>query len=376
MKNLINDSGRPQRRIFRPSRPWILAAALFILFLPDRCARADPEPVPDMLMELHITEFGEPFHSRVELSFRRTWGTEVMLSISCWARCIQKMPSWIIVNFPNDVTVEPVGRDSFILESFYIHYNPYHTYINYDELIYKATIDIGTQTCQYTPNEVDVSYSIDGCTPSEREENASPDRTIVFTPVVTITEPVTPTINTPPSPTIGIQPTLTGNISQTPTVSVSATPSPGEFLTATPSPGETPTAAPGGQEPSPYYSIPEIVFRYLLLLSFTICLEGMVVYPAVRFILNITRFPFREILLFTAGINALTLPVLQVLMATLVNIASLPASTILLLLELLIVIVEAIWYNWSASLRMRDALLISLCANALSFLAGVLISVF
>jgi hypothetical protein len=84
-------------------------------------------------------------------------------------------------------------------------------------------------------------------------------------------------------------------------------------------------------------------------------------------------FPLKKVFLTVAGINLLTVPGAWFLL-WLLQVASTESSAFLVLtIECLVVLVEAVIYRWVFSLSMKDAFWLSFFSNLASFIAGLIL---
>ncbi len=137
--------------------------------------------------------------------------------------------------------------------------------------------------------------------------------------------------------------------------------------------GPQKTAASAAQDGSAPFPIAYVVVIYLGIILVAISIEIFIAFLMIRFIFEIVLFPSRKIILFVSVINAITIPGAVFLTEFLAKSTFLPHFFAVLLTEILFVVIEALWYRKTLSLHSGNALLLSLIANMMSYILGVIL---
>jgi hypothetical protein len=144
-----------------------------------------------------------------------------------------------------------------------------------------------------------------------------------------------------------------------------------EQMPASPSMQET--AAGGAQEGSASLPVAYIVVIYLGIILVAIGIEIFIAFLMIRFIFEIVLFPPWKIILSVSGINVLTIPGAVFVTEFLAQSNSIPHLVAVLLMEIAVVVLEALWYRRTLSLHTGNALLLSLITNTASYIFGVIL---
>ena len=132
-------------------------------------------------------------------------------------------------------------------------------------------------------------------------------------------------------------------------------------------------AARSAQDGSAPFPIAYVVVIYLGIILVAIGIEIFIAFLMIRFIFEIVLFPPWKIILSVTAINAITIPGAVFLTELLSKSASIPHLFAVLLTEIATVVIEALWYRRTLSLHSGNALLLSLIANMMSYIFGVIL---
>ena len=139
------------------------------------------------------------------------------------------------------------------------------------------------------------------------------------------------------------------------------------------SPGLQETAAGSAQEGSVSLPVAYIVVIYLGIILVAIGIEIFIAFLMIRFIFEIVLFPPWKIILSVSGINVLTVPGAVFVTEFLALSNSIPHLYAVLLTEIAVVVLEALWYRRTLSLHTGNALLLSLITNTATYIFSVIL---
>jgi hypothetical protein len=389
-----------------------LAIIFLPLGIPGRSAHADPLVPSNLNLNFLIVENGEPYLPMVKLTYLRTSDStdHIYYSFYCAQNCYQVISGIFTGKFLGEsysLLVEFDGGKSFTLTNFNIYYTPRYD-VPTNPTAYRVAVDIGWQSCMFTPKDDDKAFRIDGC--SRELRNASDRATATAASALTTTAipHATATAQAHTTETAAFPATSTAKRRATATAKAQGMETAAELtnekaLVTTPTPSITSTIQPvlvtttnqapsftaiPGVQPTGTIAPPEerstigalwedilpfLSSQYFVAIVMALLVESAVAFFLIRSIFKVADISSRRILLSCLFINIVTIPWAWIFMGFLQRITTLNYFVGILITETFVVIVESFWYRIVLPIRFRRALLLSFCANLASYLGGVIL---